>query len=277
MAKRQANLFTIAIDSLARDRSGLSSKSQPAAEGPLRTLWPRCLTTQGAATGPTALAPGPQRPRRPHCWRNGWRNGWQVTAPPGLPAASPAELGGGALPAALPDGGVWLADGSSESWWSPMGVGQAATRRAAHGGHLRLSPPQRCSSPPHSGCPRRQTEPPTHLAAAHELATAHHHGWPRRAGMVPLGTAQLRRYLVLAWRVLALHALESPTLPLRPERPRSSSSWPLHSRCAGGGFGRLVKAACQAGGLGLVRAHLCIKRPPGRAAATIAARMVQTC
>ena len=31
--------------------------------------------------------------------------------------------------------------------------------------------------------------------------------------MVPLGTTQLRRYLVLAWRVLALHALESPTLP----------------------------------------------------------------
>ena len=95
--------------------------------------------------------------------------------------------------------------------------------------------------------------------------------------MVPLGTAQLRRYLVLAWRLLALQALESPTLPrLRSEHPRSSSSWPLHSRYAGGGFGRLVKAACQAGGLGLVRAHLCIKRPPGRAAATIAARMGQT-
>jgi len=119
--------------------------------------------------------------------------------------------------------------------------------------------------------------PPTHLAAPHEPATADHHGWPWRAGMVPLGTAQLRRYLVLAWRLLALQALESPTLPrLRSEHPRSSSSWPLHSRYAGGGFGRLVKAACQAGGLGLVRAHLCIKRPPGRAAATIAARMGQT-
>ena len=44
-------------------------------EGPLRTLCPRCLTMQGAATRPTALAPAPQRPRRPHCWRNGWRNG----------------------------------------------------------------------------------------------------------------------------------------------------------------------------------------------------------
>ena len=67
--------------------------------------------------------------------------------------------------------------------------------------------------------------------------------------MVPLGTAQLRRYLVLAWRLLALQALESPTLPpLRSEHPRSSSSWPLHSRYAGGGFGLLVKAACQAGG-----------------------------
>ena len=125
--------------------------------------------------------------------------------------------------------------------------------------------------------PPQQVEPPTHLAAPHEPATADHHGWPWRAGMVPLGTAQLRRYLVLAWRLLALQALESPTLPrLRSEHPRSSSSWPLHSRYAGGGFGRLVKAACQAGGLGLVRAHLCIKRPPGRAAATIAARMGQT-
>ena len=94
---------------------------------------------------------------------------------------------------------------------------------------------------------------------------------------MPLGTAQLRRYLVLAWRVLALHALESPTLPpLRSEHPRSSSSWPLHSRYAGGGFGWLVKAACQAGGLCLVRAHMCIKRPPGRAAATIAAKGGQT-
>ena len=38
--------------------------------------------------------------------------------------------------------------------------------------------------------------------------------------MVPLGTAQLRRYLVLAWRLLALQALESPTLPpLRSEHP----------------------------------------------------------
>ena len=137
-----------------------------------------------------------------------------MTTPPGLPAASPTELGRGALPAALPDGGVWLADGSFGSWWSPGGVEHAATRRAAHGGHLRLSPPRRCSSPPHSGCPHSRQSPPTHLTAPHEPATADHHGWSRRAGMVPLGTAQLRRYLALAWRVLALHALESPTLPL---------------------------------------------------------------
>ena len=136
-----------------------------------------------------------------------------MTAPPGLPAASPAELGRGALPAALPDGGVWLADGSSESWRAPMGVGQAATRRAARVGHLSRSPPRRCCCSTHSGSPRGRQSPPTHLAAPHEPATADHHGWPRRAGMVPLGTAQLRRYLVLAWRLLALHALESPTLP----------------------------------------------------------------
>ena len=77
-------------------------------------FWPRCLTTQGAATRPTALAPGPQRPGRPHCWRNGWRNGWQVTAPPGLPAASPAELGRGALHPGSPTlvgGGVGSCNG----------------------------------------------------------------------------------------------------------------------------------------------------------------------
>ena len=67
---------------------------------------------------------------------------------------------------------------------------------------------------PTLAAPRAGRAPPTHLTAPHEPATADHHGWPRRAGMVPLGTAQLRRYLVLAWRVLALHALESPTLPL---------------------------------------------------------------
>ena len=44
-------------------------------EGPLRTLGPRCLTTQGAETRPTALAPAPQHPGRADCWRNGWRNG----------------------------------------------------------------------------------------------------------------------------------------------------------------------------------------------------------
>ena len=161
--------FSRAVDRRARNPT----------QRPRRTLHPRCLTTQGAATRPTALAPGPQRPGRPHCWRNGWRNGWQVTAPPRQPAASPAELGGGALPAALPDGGVWLADGSSESWRAPMGVGQAATRRAARGGHLRLSPPRRCSSPPHPGCPRSRQSPPTHLTAPHEPATADHHGRPR--------------------------------------------------------------------------------------------------
>ena len=137
------NLF----DLLFRDSSEevVQAKRPRAAGGPAwLTLCPRCLATQGAATRPTALAPGPQHPGRPHGWRNGWRNGSQVTTPPGLPAASPTELGGGALPAALPDGCVWLADGSSGSWRSPTGVKHAATRRATHSGHLRRSPPRRC-------------------------------------------------------------------------------------------------------------------------------------
>ena len=165
----------------ARRSSKLSGRARLGAGGPAwLTLCPRCLATQGAATRPTALAPGPQHPGRPHGWRNGWRNGSQVTTPPGLPAASPTELGGGALPAALPDGCVWLADGPSGSWRSPTGVGRVATRRAAHGGQLRLSPPRRCSSPPHSGClTAGRQSPPTHLAAPHEPATADHHGWPR--------------------------------------------------------------------------------------------------
>ena len=167
-------------DRFSRAGSAGSKSDSAGARGAAADAPPRCLTTQGAATRPTALAPGPQRPGRPHCWRNGWRNGWQVTAPPGLPAASPAELGGGALPAALPDGGVWLADGPSGSWRSPTGVGRVATRRAAHGGHLRLSPPRRCSSPPHSGClTAGRQSPPTHLTAPHEPATADHHGRPR--------------------------------------------------------------------------------------------------
>ena len=90
-----------------------------------------------------------------------------MTTPPGLPAASPTELGRGALPAALPDGGVWLADGSFGSWRSPGGVEHAATRRAAHGGHLRLSPPRRCSSPPHSGCPQSRQSPPPPTSQHH--------------------------------------------------------------------------------------------------------------
>ena len=52
----------------------------------------------GRSDATTALAPGPQHPGRPHGWRNGWRNGSQVTTPPGLPAASPTELGGGRCP-----------------------------------------------------------------------------------------------------------------------------------------------------------------------------------
>ena len=92
--------------------------------------------------------------------------------------------------------------------------------------------------------------------------------------MVPLGTAQLRRYLVLAWRVLALHALESPTLPpcaqSTPGALILAVTQPLHSRYAGVGLARPVKAACQAGDLGLVRAFVCIKRPPRRDFSTIA-------
>ena len=81
-----------------------------------------------------------------------------------------------------------------------------------------------------------------------------------------------------SWPGACWHSTRSSLPPCLPalRAPQERSSWPLHSRYAGCGFGRLVKAACQAGGLGLVRAHLCIKRPPGRAAATIAPGMVQT-
>ena len=81
-----------------------------------------------------------------------------------------------------------------------------------------------------------------------------------------------------SWPGACWHSTRSSLPPCLPalRAPQERSSWPLHSRYAGGGFGRLVKAACQAGGLGLVRAHMCIKRPPGRAAATIAAKGVQT-
>ena len=57
---------------LREKRFGLEISQPRKAAG---TLCPRCLTTQGAATRPTALAPAPQHPGRPDCWRNGWRNG----------------------------------------------------------------------------------------------------------------------------------------------------------------------------------------------------------
>ena len=64
-------------DRFSRSRAAVSNRWRSAMqfEGPLWTLCPRCLTTQGAATRPTALAPAPQHPGRPHVWRNGWRNG----------------------------------------------------------------------------------------------------------------------------------------------------------------------------------------------------------
>ena len=198
-----------------------------------------------------------------------------MTTPPGLPAASPTELGRGALPAALPDGCVWLADGSFGSWRSPAGAEHAATRRAAHGGHLRLSPPRRCSSPPHSGCPHSRAEPPPPTSQHHTnrppLTTTN---GPDGQEWCP--SAPHNFDATWSWPGACWHSTRSSLPPCPPEHPTSSSPWPLHSRYAGGGFGRLVKAACQAGGLGLVRAHMCIKRPPGRAAATIAPRMVQT-
>ena len=75
-----------------------------------------------------------------------------------------------------------------------------------------------------------------------------------------------------SWPGACWHSPLSSLPPCLPalRAPQERSSWPLHSRYAGVGLARPVKAACQAGDLGLVRAFVCIKRPPRRDFSTIA-------
>ena len=78
--------------------------------------------------------------------------------------------------------------------------------------------------------------------------------------MVPLGTTQLRRYLVLAWRVLALHALESPTLPPCAQSTPEAAHLGRYTAVTLGAVsaGSSRQHVRQAGGLCLVRAHMCV-------------------
>ena len=75
-----------------------------------------------------------------------------------------------------------------------------------------------------------------------------------------------------SWPGACWHSTRSSLPPCLPalRAPQERSSWPLHSRYAGVGLARPVKAACQAGDLGLVRAFVCMKRPPRRGFSTIA-------